>query len=286
MSLKFELRQMCARNADGSHATQAARVRNLQLFADQLKDMGFVHLTPQRLKTKHVNALVKLWKEQEIAVGTLKNRMAHLRWWAEKIAKQNIIPRTNDALNIERRIYVATESKAISVTEQLEKIPDERLKVSLRLQEQFGLRREESLKFTPSYADKGTKIVLKPSWTKGGQGREIAVRTDEQRRALADAHRVAGKGSLIPPEKTYVQWMKKYQRDINKAGINKAHGLRHAYAQIRYEELTGWKSPAAGGPKYAELNPEQKKLDRIVRFHISEELGHHRIAVTSVYLGR
>jgi len=25
------------------------------------------------------------------------------------------------------------------------------------------------------------------------------------------------------------------------------HGLHRAYAQQRYEELTGWKSPAAGG---------------------------------------
>jgi hypothetical protein len=286
MSLKFELRQLCHRNRDGSFATQNARVKNLQLFADQLKSLGYVHMSPQSLRTTHVNALVKLWKEGDISTGTIKNRMAHLRWWAEKINKQNIIPRTNDALNIDRRVYVAETSKAISVTDKLDQVSDDRLKVSLRLQEQFGLRREESLKFSPAYADRGTKIVLKPSWTKGGQGREIIIRTDEQRRVLADAHRIAGKGSLIPPEKTYAQWMKKYQREINKVGIHKAHGLRHAYAQNRYQQLTGWTSPAAGGPKYAELTSEQKKLDRLARLQISEELGHHRIAVTSVYLGR
>ena len=63
-------------------------------------------------------------------------------------------------------------------------------------------------------------------------------------------------------------------------------GLRHAYAQQRYEELTGWKSPAAGGPAAKSLSSEQRKLDREVRLIISRELGHQREQVTAVYLGR
>lgn len=284
--LNWELKGICIHNRDGSHATQAARERSLMIAADQLHELGFKRMKAGGLKPKHVEALVKLWKEQGLSVGTLKNRLAHLRWWADKIGKPSIIPNDNDKLGVERRVHVAGESKAISIDDRLDKITDERLRTSLELQRVFGLRREESLKFTPAYADQGTILRLKPSWTKGGQAREIPLRTDEQRRVLADAHRVAGKGSMIPPEKTYVEWMKRYERDCLKAGIHRAHGLRHAYAQARYEELAGWKSPAAGGPKYAELNSEQKKLDRLVRLRVSNELGHHRVDVTSVYLGR
>ena len=63
------------------------------------------------------------------------------------------------------------------------------------------------------------------------------------------------------------------------------HGLRHAYAQQRYEELTGWRSPAAGGPTSKSLTHEQRDRDREVRLNISRELGHERRQIVSVYLG-
>jgi hypothetical protein len=49
--------------------------------------------------------------------------------------------------------------------------------MSLRLQAAFGLRREEAVKFQPSYADRGDRLALKASWCKGGRAREIPVRT-------------------------------------------------------------------------------------------------------------
>ena len=64
------------------------------------------------------------------------------------------------------------------------------------------------------------------------------------------------------------------------------HGLRHAYAQHRYEELTGWSCPAAGGPVAKDLTPEQCELDHEVRLIVSRELGHEREAVVGAYLGK
>ena len=60
---------------------------------------------------------------------------------------------------------------------------------------------------------------------------------------------------------------------------------RHAYAQGRYEELTGWKPPARGGRATNTLSPEQRALDRQARLAISHELGHERLAIVSVYVG-
>ena len=71
-----------------------------------------------------------------------------------------------------------------------------------------------------------------------------------------------------------------------RAGLHHLHGLRHAYAQNRYEELAGWSCPAAGGPVARDLTPEQRERDRDARVTISLELGHEREAVTAAYLGR
>jgi hypothetical protein len=64
------------------------------------------------------------------------------------------------------------------------------------------------------------------------------------------------------------------------------HGLRHAYSQQRYQELTGWPAPAAGGPTVKALTPEQKLADQKARLTISRELGHERIQVVGIYCGK
>ena len=285
--LNYQLKQICHRNRDGSYSTQAKRFHHLMMMANQLHDLGFHGMTARSLKPKHVDALVKHWMEQELAIGTIKNRMSVLRWWAEKVAKQNVIARSNEHYGIPDRQFVSNSSKATGVTVQdLDKITDPYVRMSLELQQAFGLRREEAIKFIPSFADCGDHITLKSTWTKGGKERDVPVRSDEQRSALKRAHQLAGNGSLIPQDRNYVQQLRVYERQTANAGLSKMHGLRHAYAQRRYEVLTGWKAPAAGGPVTKVLSPGQKVLDRHARRTISEELGHSREQISSVYLGK
>ena len=97
---------------------------------------------------------------------------------------------------------------------------------------------------------------------------------------------LTGSGSLIPPGSTYIEHLKLYENQTAAAGLEKLHGLRHAYAQERYKELTGWTAPAAGGPSSTDLTDEQKAQDRAARIEISGELGHGREQITVVYLGR
>ena len=110
--LNYQLKQLCTRNRDGSYATQADRERILSLVADQLEEEGFRHLEATGLKPKHVEALIERWQAEGIATGTLKNRMSALRWWAEKIGKQNVIARSNEAYGIAERVFVTNVSKA------------------------------------------------------------------------------------------------------------------------------------------------------------------------------
>ena len=129
-------------------------------------------------------------------------------------------------------------------------------------------------------------LRLQASRTKGGKEREIPIRTEEQRALLDEAKQFAGSGSLIPAELSYRDQLNRFKAQTAQAGIHRVHGLRHAYAQSRYEQLTGWKAPAAGGPSSRQLNANEKLMDREARLMISRELGHGREQITAVYLGR
>ncbi|ESZ89427.1 phage integrase N-terminal domain-containing protein [Congregibacter litoralis] len=286
-NLNYQLKQLCQNNRDGSYSTQHNRERILTLAADQLHALGYRGLDARSLKPKHVEALVKHWQVGDISIGTQKNRMSALRWWAQKVDRQNVIARSNDFYGIPERSFVTNVSKAKDLnSEALGRIKDDYVRLSLMLQQAFGLRREEAIKIQPHYADRGDHLLLKDSWTKGGKARSIPIRTDSQRKILNRASRLAGGGSLIPPARNYVQQLRVYERHTSNAGLSKLHGLRHAYAQNRYVELTGWQCPATGGPVLKTLTHEQKISDRQVRLTISKELGHEREQITTVYLGR
>lgn len=197
--LNYELKKLCQRNRDGSYATRHDRERILTLVANQLHETGFKDMKAISLKPKHVTALVERWKAEALAVGTIKARMSVLRWWAEKIHKQNVIARDNAHYGIPNRQNVTNVSRARNLTTaDLAKVTDPYTRLSLKLQATFGLRRGESIKIRPEWADRGDRLELKDTWTKGGRERDIPIRTEQQRSVLEEAKQLAGKGSLIP----------------------------------------------------------------------------------------
>ncbi len=286
-SLNYQLRLLCARNRDGSYATQADRERILSQAANQLHELGFRNLDASNLREKHVSALIEAWSAQGISNATIKNRLAALRWWAEKVGRPNVVARDNATLGIEKRSYVTNEDRGTDLNAtQRAQVSSVQILASLQLQEAFGLRREESLKIQPVWADNGNCLKLKGSWTKGGRPREVPIVTESQRHALDHAKAVAGSGSLIPEGKSYREHLAAFKAQCQRAGINGVHGLRHRYAQLRYESKTGWKCPSAGGPRSKELSGEQRSVDQRARLEISLELGHAREQIVALYLGR
>jgi len=292
-NLKYQLQGLMLRNKDGSFASQAERRKTLILVASQLKCGGYRLSSVNSLKPKHVNHLVSRWQSEGLSSGTIKNRMSHIRWWAEKVGKSSMLPKSNNGsnqaiqLDIEKRTYVSNDSKGKELDlDKLNQVNDNLVKLSLRLQQEFGLRREEAIKFSPSFANRGDKIVLKSSWTKGGRPRSIPIKTHAQKVLLKEIEDTVGRGALIRTDRNYIQQLKSYEWQTSRVGLDKNHGLRHMYAQKRYLELTGWQAPLNGGPTNKNLTAEQKAIDRVVRLKISEELGHSREQITAIYLGR
>ena len=283
--LNYDLKRLQAAHDDGSHGTRAARSYALAQIADTLHDLGFKGLRATGLRRKHVVALVKEWKRQGRSIGTMKNRTAHVRWWAARIGRPAVVP-SNGALGIANREYVTNEDKSVVLDpDKLALVKDAHVAMALRLEAAFGLRREEAIKFTPARDDRGDRIRLKGSTTKGGRPREVPILKDSQRKLLDEARRLVGSGALIPPERNYRQQLKIYESQTRAAGLYRMHGLRHRYAQSRYEELTGWKAPAAGGPPQRSLTGARRRIDAEARRTIAAELGHSRAAISSVYCG-
>ena len=67
--LNYQLKQLGARNRDGSYATRNDRARMLSLVANQLHELGYRHLRADSLKPKHVEALLGRWKSEDALRG-------------------------------------------------------------------------------------------------------------------------------------------------------------------------------------------------------------------------
>lgn len=284
--LNFQLKTLCEKAGHGSYSTRFSRHSILQQSADQLHDLGFKLKSSNGLKPKHVEALINLWKEEGLGTGTLKNRLTQLRWWAREVGKSGIVAKKNNDYDIEQR-GACKSNRAFSLSnEDLRQVSDDRVRLALRLQEAFGLRKEEVLKMRPSIAYKGDHLHLKASWTKGGRARSIPVFSEYQKTLLEHTHQIVGRGSLIPDGKNYIQFVRTYYEATKAAGIAKPHGLRHFYAQQRYRELTGGMQPrVCGGKARSDMSDMERMKDFAARMEISQELGHNRLEITNVYLG-
>ena len=114
----------------------------------------------------------------------------------------------------------------------------------------------------------------------------IRETTDEQRRLLDEVRALVGGGALIPPHRNYREQLRVYETQTVRAGLTNMHGLRYSYAQRRYEDITGWKPPLAGGPSQAGLTGARERMDRQARTTVARELGHNRRGISERHLGK
>jgi integrase len=276
-----------------SYASKTDMRHMLNRCMKDLHEQGYKLAHINGLKAKHIHVLVALWKQQGKNPATIKNYMSKLRKASVLLDKPHLVKPGNDAYQITRRSYAPTHNKAIHQVD-FTQCTDPLIRLSLEAQSLFGLRREESMKLVISEAWQGNCLKIKPSWTKGGIGRTIQITNDEQRQWLSKAvQQIAIGESLIPVSRSYKQHLSHYQIQIKQMGISKCHGLRHAYAQRRYKELTkqldpqgkGLVCPVAGGKSSKLLTADERELDRKAREILSRLLGHSRLAITKIYCG-
>ncbi len=291
---EFQIKQLMKYNRDGSPDRQKTRFNNLMRCINQLNKRGYgkrwdIH----KWGKKEVNRLVEDWRIQKLSHRTIANRMIDIRWLADKVGRLNLIPSNKDigcGLRKNEPNYGTNKAKIIDY-EKINKL-GEREKLITLLRSEFGLRTEEACKFSHDYAtQKRNKFIeLKGSWCKGGRPRQIEIVTPKQVALLNMIQKFQAREnekSMIPKNKTF----KAYYRSYNQARFNQeiaGHGLRHSWAQNRFEQVSGGiKAPHAGGAKYCDLSVEGKKFWDAAANKVNQELGHgkHRQDITATYIG-
>ncbi len=89
--LEWDLVQILRRNRDGSRATQYALKKIVMLFAQTIQAAGARNKRVHNLKQKDFSSAIKAWKSDNVSDSTIKNRVAALRWVAEKIGKPQLV---------------------------------------------------------------------------------------------------------------------------------------------------------------------------------------------------
>ena len=289
-----------------STRTRNARIEALYAGFKELRELGYKIENPRNFNEKHMRALVAHWESKELSPATIQNRISFFRIFSEWIGKNNMIKKSEmycSSPEVVKRSQVAQEDKSWSAKDidmptlllQIEAY-SKHAAAQILMINAFGLRRNEALCFKPNLnwlttERDGMGYIRVRDGTKGGRERIIMVETPQQEHALLYAKQVAGKqknASICYPYITLEQAVQRYNYIMRKFGLTKAelgvtgHGLRHQYANDRYEKLSGMQSPVRGGNK---KSIKDKDADIDARYQVSEELGHSRLSVTAAYYG-
>lgn len=293
---------------NGAFKTRYNHIQDKKHFVKAVRSAGYGVKKWENITNKHVAAAVKVWKDRDLATATIKNYLSGVREVCRLYGNDKIHEK-NSEFGLENRVYITNTDKAMP-QEVYERVVHElkagedtinhRIAAQLMLERELGLRVEEATKFNPAKSVLKDGRILVQYGTKGGRERIIHEISDKAKQAVEYTEQVVKRGNLIPKDMSEKQWMGKYYRTIRAYGVSKencgasGHGCRHAYAQERYERLTGFKSPCKFDSKSDFRRNAQKiagngwlKLDNDARQIIKGEMGHgpDRDDVVSQYLG-
>ena len=297
----------------GSAKTVMQHKEEAQRFVGELRELGYGVSKWENVSNKHVAEVAEKWVENGLAVSTIKEYLSGVRAVAHAYGNEQIRARNDfvDAAGeqiVGQRVYVTNEDKAVpqDVYERaVERLASgefgedgQRLAAQMGLMRELGLRHEEARKFNPDKAVQADGRLWISDGTKGGRERMMDAPTERQQ-AATDAIRPWMSGrwhNSMPDGMKEKAWEDRAYSLATAVGISKDacgasfHGLRHAYAMERYEGLTGFRSPSAGGTiEGARMQAGEgwKKLDADARNVLKAELGHgpDRDSVVSTYVG-
>lgn len=296
------------RHRTGSAKTRHNHIKEARRFVNTIRDLGYGVQRWKNISNKHVHEAVIKWQQEKLEVATIKEYLSGVRYVCRIYGNDRIAP-NNARFGVGRRVMVDNRDKSLPqevfqrvVTDlkNSDNPDDHRIAAQLQLERHLGLRAQEAIMFNARQALLDDGRIFIQHGTKGGRERMLNDVTAQGMEAIRYARSISGRGNLIPSNFSLKTWIQKYYRVIRANGISKkisgasSHGNRHAYAQERYETITGFKAPCKFETKEAfRQNAERiagenwRKLNRNARQIIKTELGHgpDRDDVVSQYLG-
>jgi integrase len=278
--------------------TQTYRVRHLIAGFRELRKGGFALQSPWNLSEKHIAYLVKLWvTEKEQAPGTVENKLTYWRTLAAWMKKHQLVGTVDDYIKRPdgyRRYYVAQEDKSweaanVDVNDVISRLceRDRWVAIQVELQATFGLRAQESMLLRPLQCLRVSGHLHVIDGTKGGRPRLVPIDAEWQYEVLIRAARLANPrtGSMIPEPWSLKKWYRHFYHVLQKEGISRAglgvtvHGLRHAYLQRMYEQITGVPAPIKRADHRPDPELHQKAMQQLV-----EAAGHSLAGKATAYI--
>jgi len=275
-------------------------------FFRELRDSGY-NLDPRSLGNRHVQFAVDRWIERGLSAATIQTYLSFLRSLSDWIGKHNMIQEPEayviDPARV-RRTYVALQDKSWSAAGvdagaivRAVFAHDPRCGAMLDLIVAFGLRVKEALMLRPHLAVVPASATGLPSpraeWylrvvrgTKGGRCRFVPIDSDAKLEALDRARQLVRERAHLGNPRCLRAGKSHFYRVMERFGITKhdlgvtPHGLRHQYANDRYESFSGVSSTVRHGP------PLDPALDTGARLEVAAELGHARKEIAGAYLGQ
>lgn len=299
-------------NLTGSRKTQYNHRHEARRFVTTLRKLGWGVEKWTNITNKHVAMVVSRWTQDGLSAGSLKNNLAGVRAVCAAYGNDHISALNAD-FGIAHRVYISNQNRAVPSTEYEQVVAglkasadprSARVALMLGYQRELGMRFEESSKFNPLRDVEGNLAHIHVG-TKGGRPRWVKIRSARQL-ALLDEARQSGfytnpRMSIIPSGGREEQWRGYVYRAVRKASLGQGgnglrmHGLRHAYAHQRYQELTGFQPPCCFASHAEYVSAAEKaagsawhELDERARCVVREELGHSpdRVDIDAQYLGK
>lgn len=286
-----------------SERTKSAIGESLRADFRRLSYLKFKLQKPENLGEKHIEALCGSWHSEKFTAKTIQVKLSYLRIFCRWIGKGNMVksapyylpevPRSDLRVKTAATSSKSWAANGIDVAEKIREADalDIRFGAMLRLAVAFGLRRHEVIECYPWKVDKGDRFAAYR--TKGQRPRDIYIDTPEQRSVLDHVKSMVKKsehlgwttmrdGSMADIKYSLAKWHKM----LAKIGVTKAisnvsgHGLRAQYAE-NAALIANVIPPTLGGTS-GQMPKEDLDL---IRFKVSELLGHSRISITSAYYG-
>jgi len=282
-----------------SQKTRITRRKVLRLLINLLHQQLHLPIVDLRgLRPKHIEKAIQHWEAEGHCAATLQNYLSVIRTAAEWIGKPGMVLGLEDYLvdpsRAKRKYATDTlqgpEQNGIDIRPRLLIVLKEepRMLVQLLLAAAFGVRCQEAMLMCPHLADKEHYIDVNRG-AKSGRDRTTKIRADFQRAVIDLAKEYADEGcSTIPKQYSLKRWLNRWKTVVSrKAGLNKANGcnphrLRHGYAAMLYEAITGHPPLISGQVLPEDFDPAK---DRLARLEVAEDLGHSRLNVSSAYIG-
>ncbi|MCG8529190.1 MAG: integrase domain-containing protein [Desulfovibrionales bacterium] len=290
----------------GSSKTKHNNVKAAKRFASTLYQLGFKVKKWENVRNNHVAAVVEEWKKQGLSLATIKSYLSGVRAVARGVGNDRIHTE-NSEFGLGRRSYVARESKAVPdtvyyrIVDELRQGNEKRQRIAAQVvaMRLLGLRHEEARKIDPKLALLQDGSIYISAGTKGGRDRKILEPTKGQIDAVKGLDGFTGRhGNSWPDNMSEAAWEKYVYKVMSKMGLTiqacgaSLHGLRHAFAHARYEELTNLRPPCLFSTPsdyrdaaLQEHGSEWRDVhDRAVNI-LAHELGHNRSDVVANYIG-